>query len=153
MSLRNIQTGREFSDEMKDNFNKFEKLMDKKLPEKTAVELEKVILESFDQEQYQDGKASKWQSRKEEDAGRKILIGKGSGKLKRSIEVTHTSEEVKASTDVVYAPVHNEGLKAGRGKGFTMPKRQHMPIPGEKNEKLDKIMDKWMDDEMDKIFN
>jgi hypothetical protein len=43
------------------------------------VELEKVIIESFDQEGYKNKTSSKWANRKEEDAGRILLIGKGSG--------------------------------------------------------------------------
>src|SRR5688572_14512821 len=127
MALKNTRTGREFSDEIKDSLRQFGMLVDKSLPEKVAVELEKVISESFDHEQYQDkqssyGRFDKWKKRKEEDPGRKLLIGKGSGKLRRSIEVTHNKNEVKASTDIVYAPIHNEGLKAGKGKGFWMPR-------------------------------
>ena len=30
---------------------------------------------------------------------------------------------IEAGTNVVYAPVHEFGLRAGRGKGFMMPKR------------------------------
>ncbi len=30
---------------------------------------------------------------------------------------------IEAGTNVVYAPVHEFGLRAGRGKGFRMPKR------------------------------
>lgn len=152
MGLKNIRTRREFSDELNQSLRELGNLLDKRLPEKVEVELEKVIHESFDQEKYQDKNTSKWDDRKENDPGRKILIGKGSGKLRRSIEVTHTKNEVKASTDVVYAPVHNEGLKAGRGAGFKMPQRQFMPKPGERNEQLDKNIEKWMDDQMDKIF-
>ena len=153
MPLRNIRTGRDFSSEMLDSLNKFKRLIDAKLPEKVAVELEKVIDKSFTNEQYKDKGTSKWDDRKDLDAGRKLLIGKGSGKLRRSIEVTHTREEVKASTDVIYAPVHNEGLKSGRGAGFIMAQRQFMPKPGEQNQELDKSIENWMDDEMDKIFN
>ena len=152
MALKNTRTGREFSDEMSDSLRQFQVLIDKRLPEKVEVELEKVIIQSFDGEKYRDKNSSKWAERKEQDPGRKILIGKGSGKLRRSIEVSHTKDEVKASTDVVYAPVHNEGLKAGKGAGFTMPKRQFMPIPGERNQELDNAVEKWMDEQMDKIF-
>jgi phage gpG-like protein len=64
---------------------------------------------------------------------RKILTGK-TGDLGRSIEV----KEVADGRAVIwanpgafrskepYGRVHNEGLKAGRGAGFTMPKRQFM---------------------------
>lgn len=153
MPLRNIYNGKEFSKEMQEGMTKFHALIARRLPEKVAVELEKVIVKSFDQEQYQEKATSKWKSRKDnEDPDRNILIGKAGGKLRRSIEVEHHGNEIKASTDVVYAPVHNEGLRAGKGKGFQMPQRQFMPKPGETNKMLDEAVEKWMDDEMDKIF-
>jgi phage gpG-like protein len=152
MPFRNIRNGKEFSREMRESLMKFTHLVEHRLPEKVEVELEKVIIESFDQEQYKNKNSSKWQNRKEEDPGRNLLIGKGSGKLRRSIEVTRSGKEIKAATDVVYAPVHNEGLKSGRGKGFTMPQRQFMPKPGESNTQLDAAVEKWLDKEMDKIF-
>lgn len=139
---------------MKESFRKFEDLVSRRLPEKVEVELEKVIIESFDRESYNDGITTlSWPDRKEDDPGRKLLIGKGSGKLRRSIEVSHTKDTIKASTDVVYAPVHNEGLRAGRGRGFNMPQRQFMPKPGEANDELDAKVEKWLDNEMDKIFD
>lgn len=153
-NFRNIVNGKEFNREMHESFRKFGQLVDKRLPEKVAVELEKTIHDSFEKESYQDGKSSKWDNRKEEvKPQRKILIGQQGGTMHRSIEVEHAGNEIKASTDVVYAPVHNEGQRAGRGAGFTMPKRQFMPIPGEANPQLDKTVEKWLDNEMDKIFN
>lgn len=44
--------------------------------------------------------------------------------------------KVTLSNNVPYARVHNEGLRAGRGKGFTMPRRQFM---GESHELTQKI--------------
>jgi len=152
--FRNIKNGKEFSREMAESLQKFTLLAGKRLPEKVAVELEKNIHESFEVEAYQDGKNNKWQGRKKlAKPQRKILIGQQGGTLHRSIEVEHNGNEIRASTDVVYASVHNEGEKAGRGAGFTMPKRQFMPAPGEANQKLDKQVEKWLDSEMDKIFN
>jgi phage gpG-like protein len=64
---------------------------------------------------------------------RKILTGK-TGDLGRSIEVKEAangraviwSDPAVLSSKAPYGRVHNEGLKAGRGNGFTMPKRQFM---------------------------
>ncbi len=150
--FRNIQTGQSLSSDMNADLLKFQDLVDRRMPEKVEVELEKQILESFDQEKYKEPKSSKWKNRKEKDAGRKLLIGKGSGRMKRSIEVSRTKDEIKASSDVIYTAVHNEGLRAGRGAGFLMPKRQFMPVPGESDPYLEKIIEKFMDTEMDKIF-
>jgi phage gpG-like protein len=54
---------------------------------------------------------------------RKILTG-DTGDLARSIEYTVDGDKVEVGSELVYARVHNEGLRAGRGAGFIMPKRQ-----------------------------
>lgn len=62
---------------------------------------------------------------------RKILTG-DTGDLGRSIEVEKESPGSVTiwtrpiGSNKAYARVHNEGLRAGRGSGFTMPKRQFM---------------------------
>lgn len=62
---------------------------------------------------------------------RKILTG-DTGDLGRSIEVQKESPGSVTiwtrpiGSNKAYARVHNEGLRAGRGKGFQMPKRQFM---------------------------
>lgn len=71
---------------------------------------------------------------------RKILSG-DTGDLGRSIEVKAVSKgQVVVWTSPAafgskepYGRVHNEGLRAGRGKGFIMPKRQFMGESDELN--------------------
>lgn len=65
-------------------------------------------------------------------ATRKILTGE-TGDLARSIEIKSISNgqvviwtSPSAFSKEPYGRVHNEGLRAGRGKGFIMPKRQFM---------------------------
>jgi phage gpG-like protein len=66
-------------------------------------------------------------------ARRPILTGK-TGDLGRSIEVKEAgngkvviwTNPNNYGSKEPYGRVHNEGLKAGRGSGFTMPKRQFM---------------------------
>lgn len=58
---------------------------------------------------------------------RKILTGE-SGDLGNSIDYEKQGRDVAIKSDKIYAKVHNEGLRAGRGKGFTMPKRQFIGI-------------------------
>ena len=62
----------------------------------------------------------------------KELIGE-TGDLARSIEIKSISNgqvviwtSPSAFSKEPYGRVHNEGLRAGRGKGFIMPKRQFM---------------------------
>ena len=47
-----------------------------------------------------------------------------------------------------YAAVHNEGLRAGRGKGFQMPKRQFIGDSKELNAEIEKTID----NEIEKIL-
>jgi phage gpG-like protein len=69
--------------------------------------------------------------------GNPILHGPGAGKLRLSLQIVRADwQEVRIETIDkegavgsnkgvnAYARVHNEGLRAGRGKGFIMPKRK-----------------------------
>jgi phage gpG-like protein len=56
-------------------------------------------------------------------AKRKILTGE-TGELAEATYYSKDSSGVDITNPKIYAPVHNEGLNAGRGKGFKMPKRQ-----------------------------
>lgn len=56
---------------------------------------------------------------------RPILTG-DTGDLGRSINVSYSKGQVTVFSDTIYAKVHNEGLRAGRGKGFIMPQRQFL---------------------------
>ena len=47
--------------------------------------------------------------------------------------------------DVAYAKVHNEGLRAGRGIGFQMPKRQFMGQTKKLGETQRRVIDKTID--------
>jgi phage gpG-like protein len=59
-----------------------------------------------------------------------------SGELGDSIKHSKEGRKVIIRSDKVYAQVHNEGLRAGRGKGFKMPKRQFV---GKSDELIKKI--------------
>ncbi|MBQ8958877.1 MAG: phage virion morphogenesis protein [Bacteroidales bacterium] len=56
-------------------------------------------------------------------ANHRILTG-DTGNLRRSIQFEVGNAEVTVFSDLPYSAVHNEGLRAGRGKGFQMPRRQ-----------------------------
>lgn len=121
--------------------------------------LEEIWSESFQSEQYKGASLGKWQGRKKADKGdkqsrkqRRALLVK-EGNLIGSADTFSKGAEAGIRTDVPYAQVHNEGLKAGRGKGFTMPQRQFMPIPGEENRSLTKHLFKYLDKRGDQIFN
>lgn len=163
MALRNKLTGKLFSQEMAENVQKFKVVIEHKLPDYIKDKSQQIVDRSFEQEQFQDGKSAKWKGRKDDaEAGkartdrRALLVN--TGKLIGSVEAEVRGKDTVAIVvndpeATKYAAVHNEGLKAGRGAGFKMPKRQFMPAPGEDFPELDKHVEKFIDDEMDKIFN
>lgn len=71
-----------------------------------------------------------WLPRKMEtpkSQGKAILVG--TGKLRRAVQGSlrlATWDKIQFVVDLPYAGVHNYGLSAGRGKGFTMPQRKFM---------------------------
>ena len=153
MSFKNKRTGKTISQELQQSLIKYKALVSVRLPEKAELILMKTVQSSFDQEKYQSKSGSKWDPRKSTDksAGHRKLLVK-SGDLRRSFETFQRGADVGIGTDIEYAKVHNEGLKAGRGAGFQMPKRQFMPKPGETNSQIEKELDDFMNKEMDKIF-
>lgn len=162
MALRNQRTGKLFSQEMAENIQKFKVLVEQKLPGHIKDKAQQIVDKSFEAEQFQDGKSGKWQGRKNDSESGKARTDRrallvDSGKLISAVEA-----EVRGKDTVAiavndpeankYAAVHNEGLRAGKGAGFKMPRRQFMPAPGEDFPELDKQVEKFIDDEMDKIF-
>jgi phage gpG-like protein len=84
---------------------------------------------------------------KGKDGMRKILSGR-TGLLKRNFRSEAVGDTgIRIINDTVYAGCHNEGLRAGRGKGFVMPKRQFM---GE-SEELDKRILRVINEMLGKI--
>jgi phage gpG-like protein len=157
MPLINPRTGKEFSKEMSESSLQVFTLIERRLPEQVEVIAQKLVDDSFMKETYQDGKSEHWKGRKNDSEGneardnRRALLVKSGGLIK-SVEVERNGHDISISTDKPYAQVHNEGLRSGKGKGFDMPQRQFMPEPGERNEKLDKDIETWLDGEMDKIL-
>ena len=84
---------------------------------------------------------NKWQAVKRKST-QNILQGKGSGRLRKdvanSVSTGHKNNNLSYTLVVEneYARVHNEGLKAGRGSGFIMPKRQFVGMTPRLNDKL-----------------
>lgn len=160
--LRNTRNGKEFSREMQETLQKFKVVIEQKLPDHIKDKSQQIVDKSFEQEQFADGKSPKWKGRKKDaESGkarteRRALLVKD-GKLIASVEAEVRSKDTVAIAvndpeASKYAAVHNEGLQSGRGGSFKMPKRQFMPAPGEDFPELDKHVEKFLDDEMDKIF-
>lgn len=113
-------------------------------------EAKNFFVNSFRKQGFEDRSVVKWKPRKKQDkkrAGRAILVD--SGDLRRSIirePVNKSQLQVKISTDLPYAKIHNEGgmMKNG-GK---MPKRQFI---GD-SYKLNELCKKIIISQLDKIF-
>ena len=111
---------------------------------------------SYWEEQGTDDKRGKRHRIKEQvrsvKQGRGILIGKGTGTLRRSLRRLKTSRYsgiiYVTGNATKYAKVHNDGLRAGRGRGFIMPKRQFI---GDSYNMFQKI-DRKVRQRLDRIF-
>lgn len=153
--FRNKRNGRSLSQDLNQIARELDQLLKKELPREAEAKLQEIVFSSFEKEQYQDGKSKKWKSRKQsvkeaKQGSRKLLIKTGEGR--RSVDTFRRGNTVGVGTDSPYMPVHNEGKQAGKGKGFKMPERQHMPKPGEENKVIMNHLDKFLDKKSDKIF-
>lgn len=147
---------------MTEKAKQFKLMVEQKLPDHIKDKAQQIVDNSFEAEQFQDGKSSKWKGRKNDAESSKARTDRrallvDTGKLIGAVEAEVRGKDTVAITvndpeANRYAAVHNEGLKAGRGTGFKMPKRQFMPAPGEDFPELDKHVEKFLDSEMDKIF-
>ena len=126
------------------------KSLQRSLPILVANEAKNFFQDSFRNQGFTDSGLKKWKKRKgNTDPGRGVLIGKGSGTLRNSIRVkTATMKKILITSDLKYSAVHNYGLKTGRGKGFTMTKRQFMG----KSKKLDGITVKLIKNKVNEIM-
>jgi phage virion morphogenesis protein len=106
---------------------------------RVKVELPLVLANVTRNDFAQNFKDESFEGQHWQDVKRRIGSGKGrsesailvqSGALRRavlnSLKVANFDIIKFVVTDVDYASVHNYGLRAGRGKGFNMPKRQFM---------------------------
>lgn len=105
------------------------------------------FLGNFRKQGFDDKSVTSWTPRKKEDkrSGRGILIK--SGDLMKSIISNPDTSRLMAtiSTNLDYAKVHNDGLKAGRGRGFKMPKRQFIGDSYNLNKTLKDILERKLD--------
>ena len=134
-----------FNSAFKSMYKKMESVQ-KTLPSVLANTGTNFFIGNFDKEGFDDGGLKKWKTPERKIQGtpsfkypktkglgrrtRKTLIQ--TGKLKRAVNKSVTEKSFKRivwrinPSEVPYASVHNKGLKAGRGNGFMMPKREYM---------------------------
>lgn len=113
---------------------------------------------SFTNQGFTNENLQKWKPRKRtryktrsgktvDDTTRGILIGKGTAQLMKLRRVNMGRYAVAIRNNAAtgkYARVHNEGLRAGRGKGFQMTKRQFVGFSGVMNRKIIAMINKEM---------
>ena len=129
---------------MKRNAEAIKKFCDRDFPVILGVEYLKHKEQAFRDQGFTDSSLKPWAKRKAakskkqiaRDTGRSILVK--TGELKRSGRYVTETRRCRIIFDKPYAQVHNEGGKAGRGKGFTMRKRQYIG-PSRVRDKLIKI--------------
>lgn len=156
--FKNKRTGRSLGADAKANVKALEKLMKHYLPDEVEEQLINNVEKSFKKEKYQGKKGQKkWKARKNDGDSKKSRTKRRAllikvGDMHESFETSQTGTKVKLENPIVYTNVHNEGLKAGKGKGFNMPQRQMAPIDGEAIPEVEKAVGAFLDKEMDKIF-
>jgi phage gpG-like protein len=118
-----------------------------------GVEALNHFTKSFRNQGFEDSTIQRWQPRKGEisggiarvrkrDAGSRAILVK-SGALRRSLFKYRSGVfSVTIKSPLPYAEVHNEGLRAGRGKGFKMPKRQFVGDSTKLILKLERLIDR-----------
>ena len=136
---------------------KFMKAFEADIPNLVTImgtEAQNFFTKNFAKQGFDDAVVEKWKPRRStRDAGRAILVGKGSGVLRKSIRFKkfgRNSALIYLSGPAAkYGNVHNEGLRAGRGKGFIMPKRQ---IVGD-SKNLERIIERKLIKRIDTLFS
>ena len=88
-----------------------------------AVEAARFHQENFRARKWTDTGTS-WAPRKDNDTSRALLVK--SGRLRRNATHARVKRDEVEFVMPLYGKVHNEGLKAGRGAGFFMPRRQFL---------------------------
>ena len=115
-------------------------------PKIMAVEAKKHAQESFENQGFTDRSLEKWKDLKpktwKNKSNDKVLTETAhlAGSIDFNIDYNQLQVQI-AAKGVEYAQVHNEGGKAGRGKGFQMPKRQFMGPSAQLNDRIRKALD------------
>lgn len=133
--------------------NDIDQYIAQRLPDVVGIEHVKHFKQSFRNQGFTDQSLDKWQPRKtprgkrarERSQGRAILIGLANKKgnhMRDSFIKSISNKRVVIRNTKTYANVHNEGLKAGRGKGFVMPKRQFAGHSHTLDIKMDRMIER-----------
>lgn len=91
-----------------------------------AVEAEMFHAKNFREEGFTDKAFQPWTKRKKAETPRRALLVKSGAMKGHAVRGRSTGKEVEFIFPLEYMQVHNEGGRAGRGSGFTMPQRQYV---------------------------
>ncbi len=116
-----------------------------------AVEAERIHAENFRAEAFIDTPPQKWPARKKEDKPSRALLVKTSTLKGHALKGRTRKGAVEFVFPLGYEKVHNEGLKAGRGKGFKMPKRQFVGESKVLTDRIKKKAERLITDHLKKI--
>lgn len=89
-----------------------------------VVEAENHFAGSFRNEGFTDRSLQPWPARKKATTPKRALLIKTGTLRRQATKGQVIGNRVVFTVGVPYGKVHNEGLRAGRGAGFQMPKRQ-----------------------------
>ena len=137
----------QFLNTIKANQKGIENLMNRVLPIKIGATAKAHFQENFEKGGFVNNGLQKWKPAKRITLGKK---GAGSNyktlfsarnNLFSSTSYTPGNAQVTIQNKTPYAAVHNEGMKAGRGKGFIMPKRQFIGKSAELEKKATTIIE------------
>ena len=112
------------------DIRKVSKKLRAKLPLVIANKAKNHYLEGFRRGgRMTDKSRAGWDTRKGRDkqrGNRAILVKSGALRNDLDIRKTTLEEIVLGTQDTIYASVHNNGERAGRGAGFQMPQREFL---------------------------
>lgn len=114
------------------------------------VEADNFHRRNFRDEGFTDNGLVKWPKRKKEPVKKRALLV-NKEHLKRT--ATHGSTRGSKINYVmpIYGKVHNEGLRAGRGNGFTMPKRQFLGMSAELDRRIKSKAIRYLNSQLNRL--
>ena len=139
-------TPEEFERKIKENAGQIKRAIDRTIPVKAGRAAKDHFQENFKKSGFVNNGLHPWTRSKrigtaKDSAGSYGTLLSGRNHLYSSINYKPERGKVTIINEVPYARVHNEGLRAGRGKGFKMPKRQFIGESKELNDKVKEIIE------------
>lgn len=139
-------TPEEFERKIKENAEQIKRAIDRTIPVKAGRAAKDHFQENFKKSGFVNNGLHPWTRSKrigtaKDSAGSYGTLLSGRNHLYSSINYKPERGKVTISNEVPYARVHNEGLRAGRGRGFKMPKRQFIGESRELTKKVEEIIE------------